>query len=80
MKYGGIDGLKEKYEMLATRMLSFGRYIFDLDDYKVMKDVFTSPKFLRDAVEICPPNKQVLDPFQYHLIIQVLSEVLTDRQ
>ncbi|KAE9554302.1 hypothetical protein FO519_002473 [Halicephalobus sp. NKZ332] len=76
MKYGGIDGLKEKYEMLATRMLTFGRYIFDLDDYKIMKDVFTSPKFLKDAVEVCPPNKQVLDPFQYHLIIQIPGQTI----
>uniref|UniRef100_A0AC35F934 Uncharacterized protein n=1 Tax=Panagrolaimus sp. PS1159 TaxID=55785 RepID=A0AC35F934_9BILA len=76
MKFGGIDGLKERYETLASRMQSFGRYIFELDKYPVMKEIFTSQKFLKDAKEVCPKNKQILDPFQYHLIIQVPGQVV----
>ena len=57
--------------MLASRMQSFGRYIFDIKDYPVMENLFYSEEFIRSAKKICPINKQVLDPFQFHFIIQV---------
>uniref|UniRef100_A0A914D412 Uncharacterized protein n=1 Tax=Acrobeloides nanus TaxID=290746 RepID=A0A914D412_9BILA len=76
MTYGGIDGLKENFEMLASRMQSFGRYIFDIKDYPVMENLFYSEEFIRSAKKICPINKQVLDPFQFHFIIQIPGQTL----
>ncbi|CAJ0947063.1 unnamed protein product, partial [Mesorhabditis belari] len=71
MKYGGVEGKKEKFEVAASRLLSFGRYIFDLTSYPIVEKLFASEKFLHGAKSTCPPHKQILDPFQFNFIIQV---------
>uniref|UniRef100_A0A914DUT2 Sulfite exporter TauE/SafE family protein n=1 Tax=Acrobeloides nanus TaxID=290746 RepID=A0A914DUT2_9BILA len=76
MTHGGVDGLKEKYEMLATRMQSFGRYIFNISHHPVLEKLFESEAFIKSAKKICPLHKQILDPFQYHFIIQIPGQVL----
>lgn len=57
--------------MLATRVQSFGRYIFDIKRYPAMEKLFYSDEFVKAAKKICPSHRQVLDPFQFHFIIQV---------
>uniref|UniRef100_A0A7E4ZQJ1 Fe2OG dioxygenase domain-containing protein n=1 Tax=Panagrellus redivivus TaxID=6233 RepID=A0A7E4ZQJ1_PANRE len=76
MKYGGIEGMKEGYDTLASRIFTFGNYLFDLEKYPAMKEIFNEPKFIAAAKEVCPENRQFLDPYQYHLIIQVPGQAL----
>ena len=42
---GGLDGLREPYEALVARVLSFGAYIFDLDAMPVAKELFADAMF-----------------------------------
>lgn len=71
LMYGGVAGRKERVQTGISRLLSFGRYMFNLTDYPVAKDLFESPKFGRAAREICPADKQYLDPVQFNFIVQV---------
>lgn len=69
---GGSEGLKESYDKIISRLQSFGRYHFDwsaLDP--VVTDLFQDEKFLDAARATCPRSKQVLDPFQFNVIIQL---------
>lgn len=62
--------------MLATRIQSFGQYIFNIQDYPVMMEkLFFSEKFIEAAKKICPSEKQVLDPYSFHFVIQVCSSL-----
>ena len=71
LTYGGTAALKERYAKSIGRLLSFGRYIFNLQDYPVIQRLFGSEKFLTAARGVCPPNKQHLDPFQFNFIVQL---------
>mmetsp|Transcript_22567 Transcript_22567/g.65622 ORF Transcript_22567/g.65622 Transcript_22567/m.65622 type:complete len:440 (-) Transcript_22567:14-1333(-) len=68
---GGINGVRESYETLVARVLSFGAYLFDLSRFSVVERLFSDGKFLSLARKICPGDKQHLDPFQFNFIIQV---------
>lgn len=67
---GGLTALKEKYEIAVSRLQSFGVYIFEPDKFVAIRNLFGSKKFLTLAQETCPAQKQVLDPFQFNLIVQ----------
>ena len=75
---GGVDGLKEPYEKLVSRLLSFGMYVFDLDQVPAARDLFADPKFTALAKQICPADKQHLDPFQFNFIVQVPALALKE--
>jgi hypothetical protein len=64
IRTGGHEGLKETYESLVSRILSFGVYLFDLSKYPVLAALFDSPNFVEGSRAVCPPDKQYLDPFQ----------------
>uniref|UniRef100_A0A914EA31 Uncharacterized protein n=1 Tax=Acrobeloides nanus TaxID=290746 RepID=A0A914EA31_9BILA len=76
MLYGGLEGLKENFTLLSTRIQSFGRYMFDLKEFPVAKNLFLSEKFVKAAQEICPVNKKVIDPFQFNFIIQIPGQTV----
>ncbi|CAJ0566599.1 unnamed protein product, partial [Mesorhabditis spiculigera] len=71
MMYGGVEGKKEKFEVSASRLLSFGRYIFNASAYPTVMALFETQRFNDGAQSICPAHKPVLDPFQFNFIIQV---------
>jgi hypothetical protein len=73
---GGPEGLKESVALLSSRLLSFGRYIFNPQDFPVADELFRRENFLAAAREICPDDAQVLDPFQFNLIIQVPGQTV----
>lgn len=73
---GGNAGLKESYETLVSRLLSFGRYMFDVSEYPVVEGLFASPRFQSAATTVCPKDKQVLDPFQFNFIMQVPGQTV----
>eukprot|EP01125_Pyxidicula_operculata_P016799 TRINITY_DN5818_c0_g1_i1.p1 TRINITY_DN5818_c0_g1~~TRINITY_DN5818_c0_g1_i1.p1 ORF type:complete len:427 (-),score=77.09 TRINITY_DN5818_c0_g1_i1:40-1320(-) len=73
---GGVEGLKEPYHQLVSRLLSFGRYMFDLEQYPVVRDLFNSDIFQESSKKVCPPNKQILDPFQFNFIVQVPGQTV----
>lgn len=67
---GGPDGAREEYSSLVSRLSSFGKYMVgDLSKYPVVDSLFRTDSFQRVAKEICPLDKQVLDPFQFNFII-----------
>ena len=73
---GGLQGLREPYESLVSRVQSFGRYMFDLSDYPVAERLFNDERFVGLAKRICPAHKQHLDPFQFNLILQLPGQTV----
>jgi hypothetical protein len=71
MLYGGVSGLKERYEDSTSRLQSFGRYMFNLTEYPIVQQLFDSELFKSSAKTVCPKGKQYLDPFQFNFITQV---------
>ena len=45
-------------------------YVFDLNTVPPAKALFADEKFTTLAKQICPADKQHLDPFQFNFIIQ----------
>lgn len=64
------------FQVAASRLLSFGRYIFNVSSYPIVEKLFASEKFLAGARSTCPNHKQVLDPFQFNFIIQAGNSYL----
>ena len=64
--------------MFIDRVNSFGRYTFvqDLDQYPVVKSLFTNDSFQKAAQSICPEAQQYLDPFQFNYIIEVPGKIM----
>ena len=73
---GGVQGIKETYEDLVARLLSFGRYIFDPSKYEIVDELFHSDQFQTAAKAVCPADKQILDPFQFNFIVQVPGQTV----
>ena len=68
---GGVGGRKELVETGISRLLSFGRYMFNVSDYPEAQRLFESPKFQAAASRMCPDDQQFLDPVQFNFIVQV---------
>ena len=49
--------------------------MFNLDEYPAVKDLFSSTKFQDAAKAVCPPDRQLLAPFQFNFIIQIPGQV-----
>ena len=73
---GGIEGLKESYDTLVSRVQPFQKYMFDYPNYPVAKQLLESPEFQKLALGVCPSNKQYLDAFQVNLIAQVPGQTV----
>jgi hypothetical protein len=68
---GGPDGVKEDFDLLASRAQPFIKYIFNYTELPVAKRLLESDEFKRFAVSVCPADKQLLDQFQFNVIVQV---------
>lgn len=74
---GGLEGLKEPYETIVSRVQPFIKYIFNYSEHPVPKRLFESEEFTKLAKEVCPSHKQgVLDYFQFNLIVQVPGQTV----
>jgi hypothetical protein len=73
---GGAEGLRETYASLASRTQSFIKFLYDLEDRPRVQALFASPKFRRVAQDVCPKARQLLDPFQTNLIINVPGQTV----
>eukprot|EP00051_Salpingoeca_urceolata_P028395 m.486638 g.486638 ORF g.486638 m.486638 type:complete len:427 (+) comp24527_c0_seq1:33-1313(+) len=73
---GGVEALKELPQQATTRLLSFGRYMFNPAEYPIAAELFASDKFQAAARSVCPASKPILDPFQFNLIIQVPGQTV----
>eukprot|EP01062_Namystynia_karyoxenos_P012544 TRINITY_DN14521_c0_g1_i1.p1 TRINITY_DN14521_c0_g1~~TRINITY_DN14521_c0_g1_i1.p1 ORF type:complete len:434 (+),score=142.01 TRINITY_DN14521_c0_g1_i1:68-1369(+) len=71
LTYGGVEGVKEPFEVGVSRLLSFGRYMFDPGQYPAIERLFADAAFQGAAKRVCPPGRQHLDPFQFNFIINV---------
>uniref|UniRef100_A0A6B2L527 Uncharacterized protein n=1 Tax=Arcella intermedia TaxID=1963864 RepID=A0A6B2L527_9EUKA len=73
---GGHEGLKESFEKLASRVQSFGVYIFDLAPHPALQDLFHDPNFLARSSAVCPPDRRHLDPFQFNFIVNTPGQTV----
>ena len=73
---GGLQGAREPFEWLVSRVQSFGRYMFDLREYPEVAHLFAEQRFVTLARRVCPEHKQVLDPFQFNFIVQVPGQTV----
>uniref|UniRef100_A0A0G4FBX8 Uncharacterized protein n=1 Tax=Chromera velia CCMP2878 TaxID=1169474 RepID=A0A0G4FBX8_9ALVE len=76
---GGLEGRKERFEIAASRLQSFGQYNFLSDGVQGHADfqkLFEDPKFLKFSQSVCPEDKQVLDPFQFNFIVQIPGQTV----
>jgi len=80
---GGVDGLQESYETMVSRTSSFGQYNFFASNNETKVDInpavsalFRSEAFSSVAKEVCPNDKQILDPFQYNFIINLPGQTV----
>ncbi|GMH78284.1 hypothetical protein TL16_g07742 [Triparma laevis f. inornata] len=72
---GGFSASKENYLTAVGRLISFGRYVFDIDE-PVVSELFKGKKFRDAAKNTCPSDKQILDPFQFNIIIQLPGQTV----
>lgn len=73
---GGMQGLREPYSALISRVQSFGRYMFNLTDHPDIAALFEDPAFVALARRVCPAHKTHLDPFQFNLIVQLPGQTV----
>jgi len=55
---------------------SFASYIFDVNKYPIIKELFASKVFTDNARSVCPPDEQYLDTFQMNFILQVPGQTV----
>jgi hypothetical protein len=73
---GGVEGLKEPFDDAASRLQSFGRYMFNVSQYAAIEQLFASESFQLSAKSVCPQHKQFLDPFQFNFIVQLPGQTV----
>lgn len=73
---GGVEGLKESPAKLVSRVQSFGRYYFDLEQLPPARALFDMPAFSELAAAVCPPDATVLDPIQANLIVNIPGQTV----
>ena len=71
VKSGGVEALKEPHARLLSRVQSFARYHFNISEFPVVQALFARERFQRLAVDVCPRDKQVLDPFAFTFIVNL---------
>lgn len=73
---GGHEGLRESYERLVSRVLSFGVYLFNLTQYPPLAALFQDEGFLEGSRSVCPHDRRYLDPFQFNFIINTPGQTV----
>mmetsp|Transcript_10773 Transcript_10773/g.17998 ORF Transcript_10773/g.17998 Transcript_10773/m.17998 type:complete len:433 (+) Transcript_10773:1797-3095(+) len=76
VRTGGVQALREKFDISAARLQSFASYIFDVNKYPIIKELFASKVFTDNARSVCPPDEQYLDTFQMNFILQVPGQTV----
>jgi hypothetical protein len=78
LKSGGRVALKESPEKLISRMLSFPKFLFNVQNNTAFQQLFASPAY-RAAIDVVCPNS-ILDPFQLSMILQARRWFFTWRR
>jgi len=78
---GGADGIRESFQSTVQRVTSFGRYYMGTNGLDprlppLVTTLFADQKFQRAAKNICPKDQQLLDPFQFNVIMQVPGQTV----
>jgi hypothetical protein len=76
IKSGGTEGRKESFDLLASRVQPFQKLMFDWSQYGVANKLMADEKFTKLARDVCPKDKQLLDPFQFNIIAQVPGQTV----
>jgi hypothetical protein len=76
MSTGGTEGLKEQYEDLISRLNSFMFMILKPEENPTTLKLFNDENFIESAKSVCPKDKQILDPFQTNIIVQVPGQTV----
>ncbi len=61
---------------MVARLLSFGRYLFNVSAYPAVAELFQEPAFQAASAQTCPPDMQTLDPFQFNFIVQAPGQTV----
>ena len=73
---GGPTAIRERFDSMATRVMSFGAYMFDLEKYPEVQQLFSDERFQNAARIVCPDSKSHIDPFQYNFIINLPGQTV----
>lgn len=78
---GGNTGMKEPYENLVRRLLSFSQFFIGKGKSVLSKDIplidkLFESKAYQDAVKKVCPHSPVLDPFQLGVIVQIPGQTV----
>lgn len=76
VKYGGIDGLKENFELLLSRMQTFENHD---EDHQITKKLFSN-EFFEAIRNSCPKTEQVLDVFDQSVVIRVIIILIKNQE
>mmetsp|Transcript_15918 Transcript_15918/g.26782 ORF Transcript_15918/g.26782 Transcript_15918/m.26782 type:complete len:447 (-) Transcript_15918:90-1430(-) len=75
---GGLEGRKEGFQDLISRVSSFQKItvVKDMDQYPLVKSLFDSEKFQKAAKSVCPQDRTYLDPFQFNFIFNLPGQTV----
>jgi hypothetical protein len=80
---GGADGARESFQSTIQRVTSFGRYFMkknsdpsSIFNQPIVQSLFDDEKFQDAAKRICPKDKQILDTFQFNVIMQIPGQTV----
>jgi hypothetical protein len=76
VRSGGTEGLKERFDILVSRVQPFQKLLFDWSEHDVAVRLMADPKFVQLAKDVCPKDRQFLDPFQFNLVVQVPGQTV----
>lgn len=76
IRTGGYEGLKESFEVSISRLQSFAEFIFDMNRFPIIQELFRSEQFKKAAQSVCPNDQQYIDGFQMNYIIQVPGQTV----
>uniref|UniRef100_A0AC34REQ6 Uncharacterized protein n=1 Tax=Panagrolaimus sp. JU765 TaxID=591449 RepID=A0AC34REQ6_9BILA len=70
-KYGGVDGLKENFDLLMRRMQIFENHD---KNHHITKQLLSN-QFLQELKDSCPKNRQLLDGFDQSITIRLPGQM-----
>jgi len=78
---GGADGMRENFQSTLQRVTSFGRYYMGTNGLDprlppLVSELFAMENFQKAAKNICPADQQLLDPFQFNVIMQIPGQTV----
>lgn len=68
---GGYDGWKEKFKIIASRLLLYNNFQFNTSAEPEFVKLFTDKQFVQSVNDICGKDRPYFRPYQLSLIMQM---------